>query len=374
MLFRRESTGSGTPVWVLSDPPSWDVPGEDRLSAAAQRPVADGHQPGGVGRRAVEQPQRGGRLGRKQRNRHLAARRSRLAGNPPPGVHCLRAQAAGSVVLPAVRLPGSAGSLGAPLPQEYRSFAWPGAGDGTRIIAGLEDGALLRLQGGANFEYVVGGGGNASIEAAFASPEEGWLQRHRLAEGAEQRAAGARSARAPPRRPPPSRCTPGRCRSAVRCWRSPPSRGRPRAIRTRRRWRSATWARSRAICRAQGWTPEFLYNADGEVAAPPPARRGVARTRPRLRGRRRRRNVAVAQRNRSVGARPREAAGLPRQPDRDRLLPERTRGRLRGRQAGGAARLRQDLDPADAAAGPGSRRTSPRSRSRAARRSPPTAW
>lgn len=52
-------------------------------------------------------------------------------------------------------------SLGAPLPAEYRSFAWPGASSsdpGTRVITGLPYGAMLQLAGGS-FSYTVGDGG-----------------------------------------------------------------------------------------------------------------------------------------------------------------------------------------------------------------------
>jgi hypothetical protein len=60
--------------------------------------------------------------------------------------------------------PGCEHSLGAPLPAQYRSFAWSGAaggvgGDsGTRVITGLPHRAMLELAGGS-FIYVVGAGG-----------------------------------------------------------------------------------------------------------------------------------------------------------------------------------------------------------------------
>ncbi len=92
-------------------------------------------------------------------------------------------------------------SLGAALPSDYGSFAWPGSGTspGTRLITGLPNGALLELgEAGGSFSYVVGGGaggaggsigpggvtlgtlpGTASASvaggAAFDSPGEGWL-------------------------------------------------------------------------------------------------------------------------------------------------------------------------------------------------------
>jgi hypothetical protein len=66
----------------------------------------------------------------------------------------------------------------------YRSFAWPGAGFGTRVItnplgpSGAEDsnsGAYLRLTDGA-FVRMPGGGGNFRPSGAFASADSGWLE------------------------------------------------------------------------------------------------------------------------------------------------------------------------------------------------------
>jgi hypothetical protein len=64
-----------------------------------------------------------------------------------------------------------------------RSFAWPSAAPyGERVIAGLAEGVVLRLQG-ASFEPVLSIGGEETAEgvpgrlygAAFSSPGEGWL-------------------------------------------------------------------------------------------------------------------------------------------------------------------------------------------------------
>jgi hypothetical protein len=80
-------------------------------------------------------------------------------------------------------------SLGAPLPEQYSSFASAGGGPlGTRVISGLPEGGLpssgrtppggglLRFQGGGDFRYVVGPSGD-SLNAAFFGEEleEGWL-------------------------------------------------------------------------------------------------------------------------------------------------------------------------------------------------------
>jgi hypothetical protein len=119
-------------------------------------------------------------------------------GEPPLGVD------AGSVLgtwcYPTSLCPVGTPSLGATLPSDYGSFAWPGSGasPGTRVITGLPNGALLELAEGGGFSYVVGGGaggagtsigpGGATLGllpgepgtppsggAAFDSPTEGWL-------------------------------------------------------------------------------------------------------------------------------------------------------------------------------------------------------
>ena len=56
-------------------------------------------------------------------------------------------------------------------------------------------------------------------------------------------------------------------------------------------------------------------------------------------------DVAVAGGNRAVGTGPGDAGELPRQPARDRLRPLQPKSRLRRGPAGGAAALRQDVDP-----------------------------
>jgi hypothetical protein len=162
------------------------------------------------------------------------------------------------------------GSLGAALPSEYRSFAWPGAGGGdlgTRIVAGLEDGALLRFQGAGDFQYVVGGGGSASFDAAFPSPEEGWIAaaapaaansaqvEHVTTETSER----LRSWPLPFRRPLTAIVTqPG----------STPGDPNAQALAVGDQGQIARYMPG------EGWTAEFLYKATGEVATP--RLRGVA--------------------------------------------------------------------------------------------------
>lgn len=67
------------------------------------------------------------------------------------------------------------------LPTDYeRSFAWPGAGFGDRIVTGGFDGRMVRLHG-TRFEIVDSLGSQPGIDpgatfgAAFASPADGWL-------------------------------------------------------------------------------------------------------------------------------------------------------------------------------------------------------
>ncbi len=75
----------------------------------------------------------------------------------------------------------------------------------------------------------------------------------------------------------------------------------------------------------QGWLPESLFGPGERIEQPEPARGRLADPDARLRGRRSRRNVALAWGNGPVGTRPGDAAELPRQPLRDRLRSRRTR-------------------------------------------------
>jgi hypothetical protein len=85
------------------------------------------------------------------------------------GAWCAGGTPACTKALPA-SLPGAGG----------RSFAWPGAGFGERVIAGLPSGVTLRLDGEAFTKvYALGGSPTqdvgGSYGAAFASAREGWL-------------------------------------------------------------------------------------------------------------------------------------------------------------------------------------------------------
>lgn len=178
-------------------------------------------------------------------------------------------------------------SLGATLPSDYGSFAWPGSGTspGTRLITGLPDGTLLELgEGGGDFSYVVGGGAggaNGSIGpggvtlgtlpgnggtpipggAAFDSPGEGWLG----GSTPPLRVAGA---------PSPDQLTP---------WPVPFRRPLLAAVTAPGTTAGASGAEALAVgaegevARYQpggGWNGEYLYNAAGERQTP--NLRGVA--------------------------------------------------------------------------------------------------
>ena len=274
VLFRRESAGSGTPVWVLSDPPSWDIPGEDSLSLQHSGQLLTVSSQGVWVDALLSNPNV---VEGSVENSEIDTSLLVETGSPetlPAASSASAPKLLGQWCYPESEktCPG-AGSLGAPLPQEYRSFAWPGAGDGTRIVAGLEDGALLRLQGGPNFEYVVGGGGNASIEAAFASPEEGWLSDIASRKGLNSAQLERVSASAST--PPAS--------SLLRAWPLPFRRPLTAIVTEPGSAPGDPNAQALAVgdlgqiaryLPGHGWSEEFLYNANGEVALP--RLRGVA--------------------------------------------------------------------------------------------------
>jgi hypothetical protein len=182
MLFQRDTAVAGTPVWVLQEPGSWI------LQPTAQAP--QGFSAGPLTAGPMLTPTSEG-----------VWVDARLDGPPPsPGGTVIQGNAtlfvptaSGSAVQTwcypeASRLCPGGGSLGALLPigssasgpSVYQSFAWSAApgqnGPGTRLIAGLPRGALLRLSGGGeSFAYLPGGGGFGSSSAAFVSPQEGWL-------------------------------------------------------------------------------------------------------------------------------------------------------------------------------------------------------
>jgi hypothetical protein len=95
---------------------------------------------------------------------------------PPPALPS--AGVAGTWCYPAGVVCPAQRTLGAPLPERYRSFAWSGAGGefGTRIVTGLPDGVMLELAG-ESFSPAIGlgegSGAAAPGGAAFAPLQVG---------------------------------------------------------------------------------------------------------------------------------------------------------------------------------------------------------
>lgn len=178
------------------------------------------------------------------------------------------------------------GSLGAPLPADYGSFAWPGAGAGTRVITGLPEGALLILRedqgefaytvgggaggadgaigpGGVTLGTVPGSGGIPSGGAAFSSPEEGWL------------GAGGT--------PATIHVTANPAADSLLSWPAPfrepllAIAGQPGATPGESSAQALAVGVDGEVARyipGEGWTPEYLYNSSGERQTP--NLRGVA--------------------------------------------------------------------------------------------------
>jgi hypothetical protein len=248
-LFERTIVaGSGPPVWVQSQPASW-APSGDSVSARTSGQMLTVTSQG-VWVDAVL---------------HVPAM-------PKADLSLLLDASSPSTVLGTWCYPQAAcgqGTLGAPLPEEYASFAWPSAsGLGTRIITGLAGGALLRFQGGSEFQYITGGGGNASPDAAFASPEEGWVagggrdgaQLERVTASPESPALGRQQAWPLPFRRPLLAIAPQPG--------STPGDPNAQALAVGDQGQIARYVPG------EGWTPEFLYNVAGVVQTP--RLRGVA--------------------------------------------------------------------------------------------------
>jgi hypothetical protein len=198
-------------------------------------------------------------------------------------------EVAGTWCYPTSLCPGDP-SLGAALPRDYGSFAWPGSGAGgdlgTRVISGLAEGALLTLgEGQSEFAYTVGGGAGGAGEAigaggitlgevpgtgstpsggaAFASPSEGWL--------------GAGSA------PAAIQVAPSPATSQLDAWPVPFRRpllavvGEPGSTPGEGSAQALAVGADGEVARylpGEGWTPEYLYNSSGERQTP--NLRGVA--------------------------------------------------------------------------------------------------
>jgi hypothetical protein len=261
MLFQRTDSGSGSPVWVQRHPSSW-VFGTGTPPAGAS---VNARQ---VGSGPLLTPTSQGvwvdaRLSLGAQEADLSAFVSTGEGASVAGPWCYPAA------------PGVCqGSLGAPLPaHSYESVAWPGAEGGTRLIAGLPRGALLRFSGGS-FSYLAGGGGYGASSAAFVSPEEGWLEGASGASGSLAYHLGAQLLHV----------TTAPVANQLRSWPVPFRRpltavvGQPGTSPGEAGAQALAVGAEGQIARylpGQGWTPEFLYSATtGERRRP--SLRGVA--------------------------------------------------------------------------------------------------
>jgi hypothetical protein len=264
VLFQRHATGSGTFVWA--QPHNWafgaDLPAGVNVVGRSQGAILT-VTGAGVWIDAALQAE----------GASVGSVSQLFSSNAPErvlGTWCYPTPQAQSHYPTAQSLCGAgAHSLGASLPNEYGSFAWPGAGEeaGTRVITGLEDGALLVLTGEGDFRYVVGAGGGGR-RSAFISPEDGWLS-----EAGGLGANGAQLVHATAR--PES--------AQLQSWPVPFQRpllaiapepatapGDPSA-------QALAVGDEGQIARytpGEGWTPEFLYNSAGAVQRP--RLRGVA--------------------------------------------------------------------------------------------------
>jgi hypothetical protein len=253
MLFQRTSSGSGPPVWVQRHPSSW-------VFGSGTPPAGASVNARRLGSGPLLTPTTQGvwvdaRLS-------LGAQGGDLTVFVPTG----EGPVAGPWCYPAS--PGICqGSLGAPLPgQAYESAAWPGEGGGTRLIAGLPHGALLRFSAGS-FTYLAGGGGIGASSAAFASPEDGWLG------GTSGPSLGAHLLHV----------TTAPAANQLRPWPVPFRRpltaiaGEPGTTPGEANAQALAVGAEGQIARylpGQGWTPEYLYGATGRRVQP--SLRGVA--------------------------------------------------------------------------------------------------
>jgi hypothetical protein len=252
MLFKRTPVSTGPPVWVQSQPAGWAPSGDTVFARSAGQMLTVTGQGVWVD----------------------AALTTPAAPNQTADLSVLVDAASPTTILGSWCYPQAAcgqGSLGAPLPSNYRSFAWPGSGPGdlgTRIVAGLRDGALLRFQGAGDFQYLVGGGGNSSIDAAFASPQEGWISAASPAGAISAQVVHVTTSPAP---------------SALLSWPLPFRRPLTAIVTQPGTTPGDPAAQALAVgdrgqiaryLPGQGWTPEFLYNASGTREEP--RLRGVA--------------------------------------------------------------------------------------------------
>ncbi|HEV7938364.1 MAG TPA: hypothetical protein VGP18_10115 [Solirubrobacteraceae bacterium] len=275
MLFQRVREPEGKQVWLRRKPASWllgsgtaPLSGES-VSALKQGPMLTAAGQGVWVDVALTDGANSG---------NATVLVSPGTNGEVAGIWCYAAS-------PTPLCPGD-GSLGAPLSSDYGSFAWPGAGAGTRVITGLPEGALLVLrEGQSEFAYTVGGGaggadgaigpGDVTLGtvpgsgsrpiggAAFSSPEEGWL--------------GAGTT------PAAIHVTANPAADSLVSWPTPfrepllAIAGQPGATPGEGSAQALAVGVDGEVARylpGEGWTPEYLYNSSGERQTP--NLRGVA--------------------------------------------------------------------------------------------------
>ena len=254
-LFQRTAIGAGAFAWVQVQPASWLF--------------GNGAAPAGV---TVSPRSQGQMLTVTSQGVWVDA--ALQAGGQAGDATALVASAApqgapASWCYPRSLCPG-AGSLAAPLPSAYTSYAWAGAGSGSRVISGLPDGVLLDFSQAGDFSYTVGGGGQQETSAAFSSPQEGWLG------GASQLGGDLAGAQL-------LHVTTSPDANRLQPWPLPFRRpllavaGQPGFTPGDAAAQAVAVGDQGQIARyvpGEGWTPEFLYNAAGVVQKP--RLRGVA--------------------------------------------------------------------------------------------------
>jgi hypothetical protein len=285
MLFQRDTSTSGTPVWVLQEPASW------MLRPRSEAPT--GFSVGSLGA--------GPMLTATSEGVWVDAH---LTG-PPPAAGATEIDGDATLFVPyaAVGAPAGSvstwcypdfqqlcpggGSLGALLPTGtassgssiYESFAWPqsgqgGTGTGTRLIVGLPRGAILRFSSSGNFSYLPGGGGFGASSAAFVSPQEGWLY------GASGSSAGSLNYHQGAQL---LHVTTSPVASQLQSWPVPFRRpltaiaAAPGAVAGEANAQALAVGDHGQVARyipGQGWTPEYLYDGSGNRKEP--SLRGVA--------------------------------------------------------------------------------------------------
>ncbi len=301
-LFRRH-LGGGTPTWQPVTPRSGGEPGEPLQADGQQFSV-----PGDDQSQLMTVTSSG--LWLDGLRRDVGA--STTLFFKPEGE-----AAAGIVEKAWCRIPASApGETKAcdyPLPEDLptglsKSFAWAGSGGfGERVITGLPDGQILRLDG-SEFVRVptLGGKTGAAYGAAFSAQSEGWLGQELLPVHLTQS-------------PSPNQLAPWPVpfRFALTAMAPQPEVAvgplSSEVLAVGDRGEVARYIPG------QGWAPETLPGPGGRHETP--RLRAVAwpTPQPRLCGRRPGADVALAGRNGTLGKGPGDATELPRQPDRDRV-------------------------------------------------------